>query len=172
MATLNITFSSSNVKSYLNAVSAEKVVVNPKTGETLQNWLRRQGSTTQLVIAETLAGFPLVGDSRNLYLAQDICVLYVFADGNYIPVTSGEGGTIPVNTKANLPAVGNEGSLYIVRKTNEIYRWSDDLVAYIPCSTGIGAEELEFKIDSKIGSALDAIEVISGGTAEIGTKQP
>lgn len=164
-ATLNITFSASNKKNYLNAISADKVVINHRTGKTLTEWLSEQGNTTQLIIAESFDKFPSQGDPRYLYLDKSSGCLYAFVDNEYSPVAGDNSSVNAVETKANLPAIGIENGLYIIKETNELYRWSDDAVSYVPCAPGLSAEELEYKITNQVEEILNSIEIIQGGNA-------
>lgn len=163
--TLNITFSTSNVKSYLNAVSAGRVVINPNTGETLNDWLGKQGNVTQLIPAPNVSSFPLLGNPKHLYLDQSTGVLYVFLNNKYVSATADNGGVVVVPTASNRPTVGKANILYVMQDTNEIFRWSDESVSYVPCSPGLGREELSELIDDKVDDALTGIELIQGGTA-------
>lgn len=163
--TLNITFSTANVRSYLNTINSTRIVVNQETGETLDGWLKKQGSTTQLVTAPDTSQFPLIGNPNYLYLDQSSGGLYVFLNNEYVPTTTGSSGMVVVPTKNQLPVVGNANTLYVIERTNEIFRWSDTSISYLPCSPGVDKEELTEIIDTKVTTILTGIEVIQGGTA-------
>lgn len=163
--TLNITFSTANVRGYLNTVSSSRIVINQNTGETLDGWLKKQGSTTQLVAATDASQFPLIGNPNYLYLDQSSGTLYVFFNNEYIPTTTGSTGMYVAATRSQLPVVGNSNTLYIIESTNEIFRWSDTNISYLPCAPGVGREDLNNLIDTKVSTILTGVEVIQGGTA-------
>lgn len=163
--TLNITFSTLNKKNYLNVISSNKVVINNRTGKTLTEWLGEQGNTTQLIMKESFDKFPPKGDPRYLYLDKSSGCLYAVVDNKYSPVAGDNSSVNVAETKANLPAIGIENGLYIIKETNELYRWSDDAVSYIPCAPGLGIEELEYKITNQVEDILNSIEIIQGGNA-------
>lgn len=163
--TLNITFSTANVRGYLNTINSSRIVINQNTGETLDGWLKKQGSSTQLVAATDVSQFPLVGNPNYLYLDQSSGTLYVFLNNEYTPTTAGSTGMYVVPTKNQLPVVGNSNVLYVIERTNEIFRWSDSSISYLPCAPGVNREELDNLIDTKVTTVLTGIEVIQGGTA-------
>lgn len=61
---------------------------------------------------------------------------------------TGGGGAVPVQSKANLPNIGSENTIYIVKDENAVYRWDDTNLLYY-C----------------VGRDYNEIKVINGGTA-------
>lgn len=95
-----------------------------------------------IIVTDTLVEFPLVGDSKKLYIEKTENTIYRWdeTDEEYIKLSeaiAAETTIVEVENNSELPSVGDAGKIYVDKSTDRVYRWDSSSSEYKSLATDI-----------------------------------